>query len=246
MNMIHEIFSEIPRLGPGCAEATRKAFGMLKDLPERPSILDIGCGTGMQTLELARLSRGNIIALDNHVPYLQELRKRAEEKGFSQGIETVHMSMFELDFDKEGFDLIWSEGAVFIIGFEKGLREWKEFLKPGGYLAVTELSWLKENPPEELGKFFDAQYPVMKSIEGNRRLIGACGYTETGCFVLPETAWWDDFYHPLEKRTRMLQEKYTGNKDALVALECVLTEIRMYRDYPEWYGNVFYLMRKKG
>ena len=39
---------------------------MLTDLPKKPSILDLGCGTGIQSINLAKLAKGKVIALDIH------------------------------------------------------------------------------------------------------------------------------------------------------------------------------------
>jgi ubiquinone/menaquinone biosynthesis C-methylase UbiE len=131
-----EAHSDIPRQGPGSAASTRRAFSLMNNLPKRPIILDIGCGTGMQTLELAHLSRGRVVALDNHQPFLDELRRRAERAGLAGRVETVNGSMFSLDFGNYRFDtgspnyalhnlgylVIWSEGAIYLIGFERGLR----------------------------------------------------------------------------------------------------------------------------
>jgi SAM-dependent methyltransferase len=57
-------------------------------------------------------------------------------------ITTLEKSMDALDFDDETFDIIWSEGAIYIMGFETGVKQWRNFLKPGGYLAVSEITWL--------------------------------------------------------------------------------------------------------
>lgn len=244
MEFIFEIFKNIPRQGPGCREATRKAFEMLTDIPQDPRILDIGCGTGAQTLELARLSDGHVVALDNHEPYLEELKRKAAEEGLSERIETVCGSMFDLKFDPESFDVLWAEGAVYIIGFERGLRDWKTFLKPEGYMAVSELAWLKSDPPHKPLEFLNSGYPAMKSTEENISIIQECDYALLGCFVLPERAWWDDYYTPLEKRLRMLGEKYAKDVKAMAEIEETYYEIALYKKFSDWYGYVFYIMRK--
>ena len=121
-----KLHNGLPREGPGDNESTKKAYQMLEALPKNPRILDIGCGPGMQTIELAKLSNGRIDALDNHQPFLEQLKRRAEEEGLSEKINAVNGDMFALEYDENSFDLIWCEGAIFVIGFEKGLREWKK------------------------------------------------------------------------------------------------------------------------
>jgi ubiquinone/menaquinone biosynthesis C-methylase UbiE len=171
MSIFFESHQDLPRAGPGDNSQTRKALSMLTDLPSRPRILDIGCGPGMQTIELARQTDGTITAIDNHAPFLKVLRQRSMEEGVSERINILQASMFELGFEKGSVDLIWSEGAIYIIGFEKGIQAWRPFLKKGGHIAVTELSWIKENPPAEVKSYWETGYPGMKSLEDNRRRI---------------------------------------------------------------------------
>jgi ubiquinone/menaquinone biosynthesis C-methylase UbiE len=110
-----EIHSNLPREGPGDDASTRTAFFMLTDLPKAPRILDVGCGPGMQTLELARITDGPITALDTHQPFLDELTKRATKAGVADRITTMRESMFAMSFSAGSFDIIWSEGAIYFI-----------------------------------------------------------------------------------------------------------------------------------
>ena len=151
--------------------------------------------------------------------------------------------MIALDFEPGSFDAIWSEGAIYIIGFEKGLQAWQPFLKKGGYLAVTELSWIKPAPPVEAKTFWNENYPHIRSREENLALLQQAGYLEVGHFVLPESAWWQDYYNPLEKRIATLKEQYRDNDEALAFLDNSQREIDLYRKYSEWYGYVFYIMQ---
>ena len=190
---IYELFSDMPRQGPGSDEYTRKAYVSLTNLPLQPNILDVGCGSGMQTLELARISGGEITALDNCQLFLDDLGKRAKAEGLDNKIKTVNGSMFELPYARSTFDLIWSEGAVYIIGFEKGLREWKPLIKQGGYLVVSELSWFKPDAPDELHTYLEGEYPAIKNIAENMEIIRQADYDEVASFILPESGWWDNF-----------------------------------------------------
>jgi ubiquinone/menaquinone biosynthesis C-methylase UbiE len=175
-----EIHSGLPREGPGDNETTRKAYLMLEGLPENPRILDIGCGPGMQTIELSKLSSVRIVALDNHQPFLEDLSRRAEKEGVSDRIRPVKGDMFNLNYENNSFDLIWSEGAIYIIGFEKGLREWKKFLTANEYLVVSELSWLRPDLPEEVRTFMEECYPAIKTIKENLAVAQKSGYRIVG------------------------------------------------------------------
>ena len=243
MSIFFEIHQDLPREGPGDNSLTRKALSLLTDLPARPRILDIGCGPGMQTIELAKQTNGTITAIDNHAPFLEALRQRSIEEGVAGRINILQASMFELGFEKESVDLIWSEGAIYIIGFEKGIGVWRPFLKRGGTIAVTELSWIKANPPAEVKSYWGTGYPGMKRLEDNRRIIRAAGYEEVGYFSLPESSWWEHYYQPMEKRIEILRQKYGEGEAVKNQLDVIQQEIEMYRRYSPWYGYVFYLMQ---
>jgi SAM-dependent methyltransferase len=242
----HEIHSDLPREGPGDSACTRRAFSMLAVVPRHPRILDIGCGPGIQTIQLARLINGHITALDFRQKYLDELDRNAWQQGVADRIRPVRGSMFELPFTPGAFDLIWSEGAIFVIGFEKGLTEWRPLLKEGGCMAVTHISWLKSDVPPELKTLWQRAYPPMTTVDDNLTIVEKCGYRNLERFVLPESAWWDDYYTPMEQRLVMLREKYKTNESALARIAASQEEMDMYREYSAYYGYVFYIMQRKG
>ncbi len=241
--MLYEVFSsDLPRLGPGDNESTREAFSYLEDLPSNPYILDAGCGTGMQTLELARLTDGKILALDNHQPYLDKLENQIKIQNLSHHVSTINLSMLEMKFDSNTFDVIWSEGAAYIYGFEKALVDWQPFLKEKGYLVFSELCWFKENIPQEINDFFQV-YPAMKNVEENIKIITSHGLDLISHFKLPESSWWNNFYIPLEKRIKKLRKKYQDDEEKLNLLDEFYLEIEIYRKYSDYYGYAFFIMR---
>ena len=243
MNYFFEIHSGLPREGPGDHESTARALSMLRDLPANPHILDAGCGPGMQTLDLADLTEGRISAVDNHQPFLDQLRKRSEEKGCAERIQTVNSDMASLDFEPATFDLIWSEGAAYSIGFENALRYWKQFIKHGGYLAASELCWIADNPPAEVRKYFYEEYPAIQDVDANLDLITGADYQVLGHFILPESAWWDNYYIPIEKKLPAFRDKYTDVPEAIEVARLHELEIEMYRKYSDYYGYVFFIMQ---
>ena len=153
----YTVFESLPRQGPGCTGATRKAFSHLPPLPADAKILDVGCGSGTQTRDLAALTSGTITAVDNHQPFLDSIARWAGKQGMQDRIKTVCASMDALPFEKGQFDLIWSEGAIFIIGFENGLKTWKPFLKKGGFMVVSDADWFEPNPPQELMQWWEKE-----------------------------------------------------------------------------------------
>lgn len=245
MNIFFEVHKDIPREGPGNNESTRRAYNMIKSLADDAKIMDIGCGPGIQTLELGRLTKGKVLAVDMHEPFLKKLNDSVEKEGLDHKVGTKKMDMFNLEVEDGSLDLIWSEGAIFIIGFEKGISEWSRKLKDGGYMAVSEITWIKDDIPQEPKKFWDEGYPQMKSIEDNIKIIEEAGLEYQGHFVIPENAWWDDYYTPLGERVKKFKVEYEGDQEIQNILNSTMEEINLYRDYSDCYGYVFYIMRKK-
>jgi SAM-dependent methyltransferase len=249
MAFFYELFdSSLPRLGPGDDFSTRQALNRLLALRPQPEfglrILDIGCGNGAQTLQLARHTDGSILAIDNHQPFLDELQRRAQAAGVSQKIQACLRDMHDLGPDDGPFDLIWSEGALYIMGFQEGLAACLQLLAPGGMLAVSELCWLRPDPPPEGREYFAREYPAMTDIAANVTAIKNRGYELIEQFTLPESAWWDSYYLPLEERLQLLRKQYAGMPDRIEMLQTVETEIEMFRRYSDYYGYVFYVMQR--
>ena len=243
LEVFFEIHQDLPREGPGDFESTQKAFLMLTEAPKQPLFLDLGCGPGMQTLDLISLTDGAIVAVDNHQPYLDQLSERAVQQGVSDRITIVNGDMAALDFPTNTFDLIWAEGSAYIIGFEQALRQWKPLLKQAGCLAATEVTWIKDNPPDAVKMFWAKEYPAIQNIEANLASIRQAGFHPIGHFILPQSAWWDHYYTPLQQRLPALREKYRDNPDALTVIELHQQEIDFYHKYADFYGYVFYVMQ---
>lgn len=245
---LFEVFLDVqrglPRQGPGSEESTLKALALCTGLPERLAILDIGSGPGMQTMALAKaLANGHVTAIDINREYLDELKARAQTAKVADHIDILAADMNELPFATPSFDLIWAEGSAYIMGFEKALVAWKRFLKFGGCIAVSELVWLRPDPPTEVAEFFDHEYPAMTSIEPLVAMVRASGYDLLGHFTLPDADWWAFYYTPLEAKLPSLLDTYAGDEDALQLIESTQREIDMRRRFGNWYGYAFLVGR---
>lgn len=242
---IFELCEGLPRSGPGANEFTRKALGFAGALPKDAIVLDIGCGQGMQTIELAKHIDGEIIALDIHDGFLDLLMLDAKAHGLENKIAPLHKSMTEMDFEDSTFDLIWSEGAMYLMGFANGLKKCHQLLKDKGCLAVSELVYTSDTRPEEISDYLEGDYPDIKTIECNRELIHEAGYEIVADFTLPESAWLDSYYLPMEKRIPLLKEKYQDNKTAIGVLNYFQEEINYYKKYSAYYSYQFFVLKKQ-
>jgi ubiquinone/menaquinone biosynthesis C-methylase UbiE len=243
MAYLAEIFEGLPRGGPGDDGSTRKAFEAMSGLPPHPRILDIGCGPGMPTRALARVSGGTVVALDIFRSFLDSLRAAAEAEGLAGRIQPVQGDMNAMSFLDASFDVVWSEGALFVMGFENGLREIRRLLRPGGSAAVSEAVYLTEQVPAEARAMWDEEYPAIGPVEANLPIIEKAGLTPVTHFILPREAW-VEFYGNLERKLDRVETRYQGNDAAMRVIESCRTEIRINRKYGETYGYAFYVMRR--
>ena len=243
-DLFRELTEGLSRQGPGSSEATLRALRMVDGLSPRPRILDVGCGPGAQTIDLARAIGGEIVALDLSGLFLGELVVRARAAGVADRITTVRGSMSAMDFGDAEFDLIWSEGAIYIMGFGNGLSGWRRFLKPGGSIVVSELSWLTPDPPEAAREYWARNYPGMHSLEENRQIAAQAGYEQLRTFTLPTGDWWRNYYGPDEARLLEVRARHQGDSGTVAILDEIRREYDLFRAHSDAYGYVFYVMRK--
>ncbi len=239
-----EVYESLPRQGPGNRTSTARALSLCMDLPLSPMVLDLGCGVGTQTLYLSELTSGTIVAIDRHAPSIERLRAALAVRGLSQRVQAEVGDMAHPDCPPESFDLIWSEGALYNIGIENALRICHGLLRPGGYVAFTDAVWRKESPPPEVKAGFDLDYPTMGWLEEVLIAIESCGFAQVGHFTLPDEAWWNDFYTPMEHRIDELRLKYTNDAEALSILDQLAQEPELHRRFSEYYAYEFFVARR--
>ncbi|MAE62642.1 MAG: SAM-dependent methyltransferase [Phycisphaeraceae bacterium] len=244
MEIFLDIQRGLPRQGPGSDESTARALSLCRELPADPAVLDIGCGPGMQTMVLARALGGHITAVDLHQEYLDQLAARVRTAGVADRIEIRNGDMHDLPFPPQAFDLVWSEGAAYIMGVREALAAWKPLLRAGGYIALTELVWLRDAPPRGVTEFFAEAYPAMTDVAGVLNAIRATGYETVGEFTLPDRDWWEHYYTPLEGKLPPLREKYAQDGPATDLVEATAREIETRRRFGTSYGYQFFVARK--
>lgn len=201
---------------------TIQAFQKLPKM-DKPRILDIGCGSGVPTIELARLTDGEIIGIDIDQESLDKFKKKIEEEGFSNRVKAIKCSLLDIKFPDNSFDILWAEGTLTTLGVEKSLKSWNRLLKSNGFLVVHD----------EVKHFFEQRHKVDK-----------CGYKFVEHFSLPEDAWWEDYYQPLEARLQELFKKYADDQAALKTLKIHQDEVDIVKASPKSFQSVFCILQK--
>jgi len=232
------------RQGPGSTADTLKALNLIEISNNKQlKLADIGCGSGAQTITLAENIDGQITAVDLFPEFLRKLEVKAEVKGLKNKIKTLEKSMDNLDFEQEELDIIWSEGAIYIMGFEAGIKSWKKFLKPGGYLAVSEITWLTDKRPEEIEKHWNSEYPEIDTASNKFKVLEKNGFTPAGYFYLPQSSWLENYYKPIEARFSDFLKRHDHSKAAEKIVENEKKEIQIYKKYKEYLSYGFYIAK---
>jgi ubiquinone/menaquinone biosynthesis C-methylase UbiE len=247
LELIIDLHKNSDRQGPGSEKDTQKALKFL-NLPtdQNLKIADIGCGSGGQTISLAKNLNGQIIAVDLFPEFLNELNEKSQKLGLTDKIVTLEKAMDDLPFNEDEFDLIWSEGAIYNIGFENGLKKWKDYLKVGGYLAVSEITWITQSRPKEIEEFWKAEYPEVDTTANKIRQLENNGYSLVGYFYLSQDSWIETYYKPMQARFETFLKRNDNSELARKVVEDNQAEIDLYQKFKEYYSYGFYVARKNG
>ncbi|WP_447041619.1 GNAT family N-acetyltransferase [Streptomyces sp. DSM 118878] len=228
----------LPRQGPGSDDTTRRLLRLAGALPERPRVLDLGCGPGRASLLLAAEAGAEVTAVDLHEPFLDELRAAALRRGLTGSITALRADMAALPCPDASFDLVWAESSVYGIGFDTALRAWRRLLAPGGSLVLTECEWTTPEPSAAARAFWDRHYTLRTSAD-NARAATAAGYAVLGVHAQPESDW-AEYYGPLAARADAADPGAPGMAEALAATR---EEIAMRREHGTEFGYTGYVLR---
>jgi len=216
------VLEEIEQVRANFLKYTRAAFLKLPRI-ENSRILDIGCGSGVPAMELAKLSDGEVTGIDIDQSCIDEFKRKIKEENLAGRVKAIKLSLFEMKFPDETFDIVWSEGVIRPIGFEASLKAWRRLLKPGGYLVIHY----------QIGRVADALSQMPQH-----------GYKLADTLSLPEDAWWTEFYKPIEEKMDTLLHKYRNSSDALKLLKQYKSEVDMVKKDPLNFHSAFYIMKK--
>lgn len=245
LQFLIDLHKRAERQGPGSDEATETALNLAGiDRLAPLKIADIGCGTGASTLVLASLLNARITAVDCLQDFLDILHARAEGKGLADRITPLCCSMDSLPFADGEFDLIWSEGAIYNIGFSRGIANWHRYLKAGGLLVVSEITWTTDSRPVELQQHWQTEYPEIDLASAKIRVLESNGYAPIGYFTLPEQCWLDTYYRPLQAGFAGFLERHRQSAAARAIVEAEQREIELYEKYKAFYSYGVYIAQK--
>lgn len=242
--LFFEMFTGLPRQGPGDATSTLRALSLVPGVGAQTRVLVPGCGTGLEARLIAHHAPVRILAIDNYPPYVEEFNREADARGYADRVGARVGDMHRLEFPSGSFDLVWCEGAIYVVGFDTGLREWRHLLAPGGHLALTEVCWTKPDPPPECLAFWTQEYPAIRDVPSRLRVITECGYEPVAHFPLPASAWWDDYYRPLQQMILEFRDRHDGETDAQQLADSVQREIDVWKQYSAFYAYEFFVMRR--
>jgi ubiquinone/menaquinone biosynthesis C-methylase UbiE len=245
LELIIDLHKHAERQGPGSEKETLKALDCMC-LPNDKylKIADIGCGSGAQTITLAQNTNGQIAAVDLFSEFLNELNEKSEKLGLKDKIRTYKKSMDELPFGSEEFDIIWSEGAIYNIGFKNGVEKWKDFIQPGGYLAVSEITWVTNSRPQEIEDFWTQEYPEIDTASNKIKILADNGFSLEGYFNLAQDSWIENYYKPMAARFETFLQRHGNSELARKVVEDHSAEIDLYLKHKEHYSYGFYIARK--
>ncbi len=235
--LLIDLHLNTPRQGPGSEAHTLLAMQLAGlDRNRHLNIADIGCGSGASARLLARELDAHVTAVDFSAELIDEIMALARQEGIGDRITPLVASMDDLLFAEGSFDVIWSEGAVYIMGFEEGVTYWKKFLKPGGILVVSELIWLREGRPAELQAYWDVGYPGIGMASSKMRALEGAGYVVKAFFTLPAECWSREYYTPVKERISAFLDRNSHSADAQAVVDETLEEIDIFDRYSDWFS----------
>lgn len=240
-NPVDLLFGGMEKLSPGSNDHTLRVLRLLPKT-QFHVIVDAGCGTGRQTMVLAKELDTLVHAVDSYEPFLNDLTRRAAAAGIERLVQTHCMDMKEISDVFPHVDLLWSEGGAYNIGFANALTTWVRAINPGGFAVVSELAWLRERVPDTAREFFLSCYPDMRHVTQNIAIAEDAGYHVLDTYTLPRETWVDGYYDILEPRAKALVD-HSDRSVRDLARETV-KEIEIFRTSEDSYGYVFYVLQR--
>jgi len=245
LKLLTDLHSNNQRQGPGSDTAFTQALALSGiDTTAPLEIADIGCGTGSATIPLLQHTKANVTAVDMLPAFLETLQANAAAAEVTDRLKTIAADMSDLPFADEQFAAIWAEGAIYSIGFETGVKAWNRFLKPGGVLVVSELTWTQTDAPKELSTHWEQEYPEVDVASNKIGILETNGYSPIGYFVLTPDCWLDNYYEPIQASLDAFLERNGNSQQARELAEAEKHEYELYKKYQNYVSYGVYIARK--
>lgn len=245
LELIIDLHKNSERQGPGSKEDTLKALKFIKPpTHQKQKIADIGCGSGGQTITLAQNLNCKITAIDLFPQFLLELNEKSQKLNIEHKINTLESSMDDLPFKDAEYDIIWAEGAIYNIGFRNGIKKWKNYLKVGGYIAVSEITWITNSRPKEIEDFWTNEYPEIDTAANKIMQLENNGYSLVGYFYLSPESWIENYYKPLQNKFVGFLNRNNNSKLAQKVVNDNQTEMNLYLNYKDYFSYGFYIAKR--
>lgn len=240
-----DLFSRVPRQHPGSTIFTKLAFNSLNLKETNIDILDIGCGTGCHTMDLVEIPGVDIYAVDNNSKFLNILKNKVNKSEFARKIKVLIGDIYELPLKYYQFDLVWVEGTVNKNGFEIGINEWKKFVKPGGNIVISELTYTNTNIPLEVKNYWIKQYPSICAFDDMKIIIENSGCILEKTLILDETCWINNYYIPLINEIPKFLSDNNDHEYAFMVANEITKEYELYQKYKDYFNYFFYILKLK-
>jgi SAM-dependent methyltransferase len=185
-----------------------------------------------------------VTAVDLLPEFTHRLDVAAKRANLADRVQTLVASMESLPFRAQSLDAIWSEGAIYNMGFANGIKAWRRFLKQDGILAVSELTWLTQRRPVELEHHWMREYPEVDTASAKMAILEQNGFSPVGYFTLAERCWLDNYYRPLQARFPEFLSRHGNSKAAAAIVAAEQNEISLYERYSAFISYGYYVAKK--
>lgn len=234
-------FRGLARHAPGSDAATLQALESC-NLPEDPTVFDLGAGTGASALVLAEALNTPVVAVDQLKESLETAKMRAERRGIGELIIPRVDDFLELEVPDGSINLIWSEGSIYSVGWRPALEAWKPLLAPGGYIVATDAVWLTEDRPDEAVVFWAREYPEMLTQDEVIKEAESAGFEVVESFEMMRHAW-ADYYGPLKQRAALVESSEPGD-DLRDVVDEIEEEIRIFEAHGHAWNYMFFVLQQ--
>ena len=144
-------------------------------------VLDVGCGVGTTTCHIARKLGCPTVGVDISPRMIERATERIRRKGLADRVELRVADAQDLPFEDGAFDAVLSESVTaFAADKQAAVREYARVVRPGGYVGLSETTWLTTETPRRVIDFVDRSIGGVRPLtsEGWQSLLATAGLRE--------------------------------------------------------------------